>query len=186
MIKKLKNYSKGNGNFKGFKLICFYVLIFVVGCIVGWIYEELFYLLDDHILCNRGFLYGPYLPVYGIGAIVLTPILRKLKKNPLLVFLSAMIITGIVEYVIGQLMWNVYHEMWWDYTGLFLNIGGFVCLRSVLTFAIGGLMLVYIVDPLVVHFVSKISAKKCKLLVLSIGVIFIIDLVFTLLFRHPL
>ena len=130
-----------------FNKVFYYTIIFFIGSFIGYLYEVIFYLLDDHKLVNRGFLYGPYLPVYGFGAILLILTLRKFKKNPLLIFILAMVVTGITEYVAGFLVYKIYHEMWWDYTGLFLNINGYVCLRSVSFFAISGLLLVYLIEP---------------------------------------
>ena len=149
-------------------IICTYIIIFLIGAIVGFIYEELYCLIIDKELVKRGFLYGPYLPVYGFGAIIMTYLLKRFKKNPLVVFLLAMLITGIVEYITGYLMFTIYHRSWWDYTGLLLNINGYVCLRSVLTFGIGGLLLIYIIG-LVLFFIKgynllKIKVDKIKLI----------------------
>ena len=139
-----------------------YVFSFFLYCIIGWIYEVVFTLLFDHVFENRGFLYGPYVPVYGFGAIIMLPLLKRFKKNPIVIFILAILITGIVEYAVGAWMWMLYQQRWWDYTGLFLNINGYVCLRSVLTFAIGALMLFYIIEPLVRKLASKITNKKIK------------------------
>ena len=108
------------------------------------------------------------------------------KKKPWLVFLLAMLITGIVEYITGVLMFEIYHRTWWDYNGLFLNINGYVCLRSVFTFGIGGLLLIYLVDPLVSKF--SVTLNSHKYLLCSFGGIFLIliDLAFTLIFRNKI
>lgn len=164
----------------------YYTIIFFVGSFIGYLYEVIFYLLDDHKLVNRGFLYGPYLPVYGFGAILLIVTLRKFKKHPLSIFILAMLVTGITEYVAGFLVYKVYHEMWWDYTGLYLSINGYVCLRSVISFAIGALLLFYLVEPLIVKKLLPLTKGK-KVTIFSILILVImIDLVFTLIFRHPL
>ena len=83
-------------------------------------------------------------------------------------------------------MFELYHRRWWDYTGLFLNINGYVCFRSVFTFGIGGLILIYIIDPLVCKFASEAKRKRF-LCGASIGIlIMIIDLMLTLMFRNKL
>lgn len=167
-------------------IICTYIIIFLIGAIVGFIYEELFCLIIDKELVKRGFLYGPYLPVYGFGAIIMTYLLKRFKKDPLIVFLLAMLITGIVEYITGYLMFTIYHRSWWDYTGLLLNINGYVCLRSVLTFGIGGLLLIYIIEPFVSDLSTKVNNNKYLKVSVLIVSIFVIDLVLTLLFRNKL
>ena len=70
-----------------------------------------------------------FIKFVGVGAVFMLWLLKRFKKRPWLVFLLAMIITGIVEYITGVLMFEIYHKTWWDYTGLFLNINGYVCLR---------------------------------------------------------
>ncbi len=159
-------------------------LIFFLGCVVGYVYEEIFYFFADGYLYNRGFLYGPYLPVYGVGAILIYLLLNRFKKYPLLVFLLSFVITGVVEYLTGFWMLEVYDRRWWDYTGLFLNIDGFVCFRSVFTFAIAALALIYVFVPLIDKLINKMGKKASFVLSLTIGIIMIIDLVLTLLFRY--
>ena len=159
-------------------------LIFFLGCVVGYVYEEIFYFFADGYLYNRGFLYGPYLPVYGVGALLIYLLLNRFKKQPLLVFLLSFVITGVVEYLTGFWMLEVYDRRWWDYTGLFLNIDGFVCFRSVFTFAIAALALIYVFVPLIDKLINKMGKKASFVLSLTIGIIMIIDLILTLLFRY--
>lgn len=164
--------------------VLYLVLIFIIGAVVGYIYEVIFYLLQDHQLINRGVLYGPYLPIYGAGAVFIY-LLKPLKKHPVLFFISVMLTTGILEYAIGLYCLKVSHTKLWDYTGLFLNIQGLVCLRSVVSFAIGGLILIYIVDPLLEKAVTKIS-KNIELAICSTFIlIFITDIILSIKFRTP-
>ena len=186
MTKWLKDINKKKYNFDKKTIICNYFSVFLIGSFAGYIYEFLFYLLIDHKLVNSGFLYGPYIPVYGTGAVLMYFFLRRFKKKPILVFVLAVLVTGILEYFTGVLMFELYHRRWWDYTGLFLNIDGYVCFRSVFTFGIGGLLLIYIVDPLICKLSVKFSSEK-YLLGTSCGIfIMVIDLVFTLIFRNKL
>ncbi|MGN0992322.1 MAG: putative ABC transporter permease [Bacilli bacterium] len=186
MVKELEKLNMKNYKFDFKMNMCKYLLIFFIGSVVGYIYEVIFYLLFDHELVNRGFLYGPYLPVYGFGAVILVFLLKRFKKNPLVVFLLAMFVTGVVEYFTGYLMWQIYHKMWWDYTGLFLNIDGYVCLRSVLTFGIGGILLIYLIEPLVCKFISSVKKKKVYSVSYLFLFIIIFDFVLTIMFRNKL
>ena len=131
-------------------------------------------------------MYGPYLPVYGFGAVILVLLLKRFKKNPLVVFLLAMFVTGVVEYFTGFLMWEIYHKMWWDYSGLFLNIDGYVCLRSVLTFGIGGILLIYLFEPLICMIISKIKENKVYGFSCFLLVVIVIDFILTIMFRNKL
>ena len=160
--------------------------IFFVASIIGWIYEMIFYKVTENILENRGFLYGPYVPVYGFGAILIVLLLKRFKKNTLILFVGMALVTGILELIVGEFMVAVWHKRWWDYTGLFLNIDGQVCLRSVLSFAIGGLGLIYLIEPYINKFNEKINNKNKKTVCIAIIAIMIIDLTLCLAIRHPI
>ena len=82
--------------------LCYLFLIFLTGCLVGWIYEEIFYWITEGLLHNRGILYGPWLPIYGIGALGIYA-MKPVKKHPVLLFVLCAMVTGIVEYIIGYI-----------------------------------------------------------------------------------
>ncbi|MDO4369083.1 MAG: putative ABC transporter permease [bacterium] len=186
MVKEFKSLIFKDYKFDFSYLLCTYVFLFLIGSIVGFIYEEFFYYFTEGIIEKRGFLYGLYLPVYGFGAVFMVLFLKRFKKYPILIFLLSMLVTGILEYITGYAMFSLYHRTWWDYTGLFLNIDGYVCFRSVFTFAIGGLLLIYIIEPLVCKFVNE--RKLSSLITCSFLIIFmfVFDFIFTILFRNTL
>lgn len=161
-----------------------YILIFIAGGLAGYIYEIIFYYLTEHTLINRGFLYGPFLPVYGWGALLMSILLKKVKDYPIIVFLLSALITGILEYLTGHIMYLIWHRRWWDYTGLFLNINGYVCLRSVITFAIGGLILIYLVEPLIRKLIKNTSPKKINIVIIIFIIIYLIDNIFSKIYRN--
>lgn len=84
--------------------LCYFFLIFLAGCFVGWIYEEIFYWVTEGLLRNRGILYGPWLPIYGIGALGIYA-LKPLKRLPVLLFLLCIAVSGVVEYIIGLILY---------------------------------------------------------------------------------
>ncbi len=164
----------------------FYLLVFIVGSFIGWFYELIFYLITEHKLVNSGFLYGPYLPVYGYGAVLMIACLKRLNKHPVVLFLLAMILTGILEYLTGLIMWEIWHQRWWDYTGLLLNIDGYVCIRSVLSFALGALILVYWLEPKLNLILSEKNNRKIDIICTCFLIIFLTDNILTFLYRHPI
>ena len=109
--------------------------------------------------------------------------LRNLKKYPILIFLLSIIITGIIEYVTGDVLFRIYHRTWWDYTGLFMNLNGYVCLRSVLNFAVLTLLFMYIVEPLLKKFITK-KERMATIITISIAIIFSIDMIITFTTRY--
>ena len=186
MVKEFKNFVFKGYKFDFYHLLCMYVFLFLIGSFVGFIYEELFYYFADGIIVKRGFLYGPYLPVYGFGAVFLTLCLKRFKKYPVFVFIFSGILTGVIEYITGYVMFSLYHRTWWDYTGLFLNIDGYVCFRSVFTFAIGALLLIYFIEPLVCRFVDRKRISSLFISSCLIVFVFVFDFVMTILFRNAL
>lgn len=162
-----------------------YFFLFLTGAVIGWIYELFFYWIFENRISNNGFFYGPYLPIYGFGALLIVFLTKRYKKYPAAVFLLTIPITGILEYVTGYLMYEIWATRWWDYRGLFLDIGGYVCLRSVLTFAFGAIALVYLIEPCMWMLSGKMSQRTRKTICISCLIIFAIDICTTIFFRMP-
>ena len=99
--------------------LCYLFLIFLTGSLVGWIYEEIFYWVTEGLLRNRGILYGPWLPIYGVGALAIYA-MKPVKKQPVLLFLLCAAVSGIVEYIIGYAGLHFFGLRLWDYRGLLL------------------------------------------------------------------
>lgn len=165
--------------------LCYLFLVFLIGCFTGWVYEVIFYRYSEGMLRNRGILYGPWLPIYGIGAVGIYA-LKRFKKNPIVLFLLAAVISGVVEYVIGYVGVHFLNLRLWNYRGLFLNIQGIVCLRSVISFAIMGVIFHYPVEPVVEKLVGKLSPKLFRNICFVVAIIFLVDCVLSALFRTPI
>ena len=165
--------------------LCYLFLVFVAGCFVGWIYEEIFYWITEGLLRNRGILYGPWLPIYGIGALGIYA-LKPLKGHPALLFMCCVVLTGVVEYIIGYVGIQVFGLRLWDYRGLFLNLQGIICLRSVLSFGILGLVFHYLLEPLGEKLYRSIPGRTVQSACMFLLTLFIADCVLSFLFRTPI
>lgn len=161
------------------------VVIFFVGSFIGYIYEVIFYKFTEGVIANRGSLYGPCLPIYGTGAICIY-YLRNLKKHPVTLFLLLMLITGILEYLVGYFILNIEGIRLWDYRGLFLNIQGLVCLRSVISFAIMGLGLIYIILPILYKYLPRVSYNRQETICSILLIILAFDIIVSTMFRSPI
>ena len=133
--------------------------MFLTGCLAGWIYEEIFYWITEGLLRNRGVLFGPWLPIYGVGALAIYA-MKPLKKNPLLLFLLCVGIAGVVEYIIGYIRIHCFGLRLWDYRGLFLNLQGIICFRSIISFGSMGLAFHYLVSRLRKRYMSVCRRKR--------------------------
>ena len=164
---------------------CYLFLIFLLGCFVGCIYEEIFYWITEGMLRNRGVLYGPWLPIYGIGALGIY-LLKPIKKHPVLLFLLCIAVTGVVEYIIGFTGIHMFGLRLWDYRGLFLNINGIICFRSVVSFGVLGIVFHYLLEPMGEKLYRKVPAVIIKTVCISLVILFFIDCVLSFLFRTPI
>ncbi|MDO4356838.1 MAG: putative ABC transporter permease [Clostridia bacterium] len=160
-------------------------LVFFLSATAGWAYEVLLYALDGKGWVNRGFLYGPYLPIYGFGAVLMLSALRRFDGQPDVVFLLGALLSGAVEWLTGEALWALYGRRWWDYTGFPYQIRGFVCLHSILAFGVGGLILIYRVAPAVDRWLGRIPPRIADRLCLAMMALPAVDFLVTLCFRYP-
>lgn len=154
-----------------------YILLFFTFSFLGWIWEVCLTLFSDGVFVNRGALFGPWLPIYGSGGVLILFLLQKFRNRPFLTFLLTILICGIVEYGTALYLETFKHLKWWDYTGYFLNIHGRVCLEGLLFFGIGGLGFIYILAPFMNRYFKKwnktLKQVLCIILVFLIACDFI-------------
>ena len=158
---KQEHWSKFNYNRK--YSITDIILIFFIVAIFGYIFEVLLHLFQYGELVKRGTLQGPWLPIWGAGGVAMLVLLKPVRKNPFVYFILAMLVSGVIEYSTSVYLELVHHMSWWDYHGYFLNINGRVCLEGLLIFATGGILITYIVAPLIGKFLDKVE-KKIKII----------------------
>ena len=158
------------------KMIFFYyVWLFFLLSVFGWIWEGFIYLFKDDIYVNRGFLIGPWLPIYGSGGIMLELLFHRWRDRPLMTFVSSMALCTLLEYMAGwylELTWGV---KWWDYSGMPWNLHGRICVLSSLLFGLGGMLLVWVISPLFYSVYRKIPAKTRIFLGLTAIALFAAD-----------
>lgn len=190
MKKFFKNYINNNIKLEMYQKIGILFLVFVIAGIFGWIYEYIFYFLNSgmKVFYWRGGNFLPWINIYATGALMIIFLTRKLKKHPFLIFLVAVIATGILEYFSGLVIYKFYDGLrLWDYNTEILsfgNIGGFVCLRSVLFFGFSALILMYLIVPFCIY-LSKVMNKKLFITItVLLFSIFLFDELYNLLFAR--
>lgn len=126
-----------------------YVIYFFVYAVAGWCGEVIYCSIPQKRFVNRGFLYGPYLPIYGFGGVVVHLAVSQSgvsfipENNPLLVFLGTMVMASVIEYVGSWLLEKCFGVKLWDYSSHRFNINGRVCLLNSTIFGLAGLVLTY-------------------------------------------
>ena len=168
-----KDYDLSN-----IQLIDLLILVMVTSGICGFIYELFFYRIDLGYFVKRGSSFGPWIPIYAFGGLAYAILVYRFKDNPVLVFFLCVIVSGTLEYATGWVLYNVFGTRLWDYNTEiwnFGNIGGFVCLRSVLVFGLAGLMLIYAVIPTMARLVKKFDPVITNKVCLTLGAVFALD-----------
>ena len=135
-----------------------FIAAFFIYSILGYLCEVAYCSIPQHRFVNRGFLYGPYLPIYGFGAAIVTVIISPLRPYPPAVFLLSMIMTSCLEYFSSWLLERLFSVKLWDYSKHRVNINGRVCLLNSTLFGILGLVLEYLIDPPVMKLLSSVPA----------------------------
>lgn len=163
------------------------MVIIVFAGFFGWVYEMIFYFFDGGTgeFYMQGGNYLPWINIYAIGAILIIATTWKLRKYPWAVFLIATLATGLLELVAGWLVYTIGNgTRYWDYNTEILNfgnIGGFVCLRSVLVFGTSALLLMYAVVPGLIYLAKTIPKKVFMSIVITIFTLVILDEAYNLL-----
>lgn len=155
--------------------IATYFLLFMIFACSGWIMEVTLGLIQKHKFTNRGFLIGPYCPIYGCGGILITLCLTQFKEHPVVLFTMALVICGLLEYITSYVMEKVFHARWWDYSNSKFNINGRICLETIIPFGILGLIIIYIVNPFVLGLIGKVPENISNVIAIVIAVLFLVD-----------
>ncbi len=129
------------------RLVESYILLFFISAVLGWMMEVTCKLIQFHRFINRGFLIGPYCPIYGFGAVLVTALLSRYAQSPVLVFVMAMVVCGTLEYLTSYFMEKLFHARWWDYSHKRFNLNGRVCADTLIPFGLLGLVMIYVVKP---------------------------------------
>lgn len=155
--------------------LTYYFLLFIIYSVLGWLLEVACKLYDEKKFINRGFLIGPYCPIYGEGAICITFLLYKYSNDPFVLFIMTIIGCGVLEYMTSFIMEKLYKARWWDYSKRLFNINGRVCLGTLIPFGIFGLILTYITNPFFIGLFDKINIKYLNISAIAVLIMFILD-----------
>lgn len=164
------NYER---NYSGTSII----FIFFVMSFIGWGWEVFYGILETGALANRGILFGPWLPIYGSGSVLMLIVLKRLRNKPLVLFSSMVILCGFLEYFTSVVLEKKFGQLWWDYKNAFFNINGRVCLEGLLFFAIGGFLIVYFIAPIIDELVSLINKRIKRIVCIVLISLFVVDVV---------
>lgn len=168
---------------------------FVLYSVIGWCYEVfLEVVVYQWGFTNRGFLFGPYCPVYGFGAILFILLFSRLKQRkihlgpvpitPIVIFLGCMISATLLELLTSYLMeWTTGSWPWQTYVNYKYHFQGRIALSPSIRFGLGGVVFLYLIQPLFETLALKLGDKKLVVITACLSILFLADLVYTIFFR---
>lgn len=159
-------------------------LLFMTGAVIGWIYEVLLHLVADAAFVNRGMLHGPWLPIYGIGCLLMVGLKKAVGNRPVLYFVLSTAACGLAEYFTSWLMELIYNMRWWDYSDLPFNLNGRIFLGGLLGFGAAGCVFVYILLPALAKKYNNISTHTKEILAFIFILTFAADMIMSASFPN--
>ena len=155
------------------------VWIFIIYAFIGWCTEVSYAALDTGKFVNRGFLNGPYCPIYGCGVVIVVAILTPLKENLLILFAGSFLLTSVLEYITGYILEKVFHNKWWDYSDKPFNIKGYVCLKFSIYWGLACTFIMDIIHPIIYAAIRFIPFVLGVVLLSVIMCVFAADCIIT-------
>ena len=152
--------------------------VFIIGSIAGFIFEvTVVFFQKGHFELRQGLIYGPFIPVYGIGAMCYYIVLSKIKiKNKVRIFLITMILGGITEYLCSFIQEKAFGTISWDYSYLPFNINGRTSLLHCIYWGIGGVLYITYIEPLLNKMIDKKNMKAFDLITIILSIFIVFDI----------
>lgn len=152
-----------------------WILLFFLYSAAGWLWECFYVFVRTHRMVNRGFLHGPWLPIYGAGALTVLFVTLPVRTNPALVFFIGMTGATLLEYGTGLVMERLFQMRYWDYSKELLNVNGYICLPASLAWGIFSTALIYVFHPPLERFVLLLPLPASDGISLGLSVLFTVD-----------
>lgn len=153
-------------------------LLFFSYAFIGWCIEVTLKYLQFHRFINRGFLTGPWLPIYGSGAALITVVtsgLSPLESSVGTTFVVSFLLCGFLEYMTSYVLERRFHARWWDYSQKPMNLHGRVWIGNLLLFGLGGVLIVEWMNPLLLRLFEQMSFALREILALTLSTVFAAD-----------
>lgn len=162
-----------------------YFTQFILFSFLGWVWETIYCTVKNGKWANRGFLFGPICPIYGVGATIGVAVVDILSifNLPMLkwwqVFIFSFFASMVLEYFTSWALEKLFHAYWWDYSNVPLNIKGRVSVPTSCGFGLAGLLVVYVLAPICADISKIVPEIAFELLALILAILFAIDMTLT-------
>ena len=153
-------------------------ILFWLYAILGYLMEVIRTLIREKRFVNRGFLLGPYCPIYGVGGVLLF-LVNRYRSDPFIVFLVSIVICSFIEYLASYLLELIYKVRWWDYSDRLLNINGRICLTNTIEFGVLGMLIVCYFNPILIDFIKSINLNLRHIISITLIIVTSLDILIT-------
>lgn len=155
------------------------LMYFFIYAFVGWAIEVIYHTVTSGKFVNRGFLNGPWCPIYGVSFAVVIMLLTPLQKNPAILFCGSFVLATAMEFATGFVLERIFNEKWWDYSNKPFNVKGYVCLKFSLMWGLACTFVMRIIHPLISAVVINLPGFVLNLSDCILAIAFVADLTFT-------
>ena len=159
------------------ELILTLTTYFLVYSFLGWGIESIYKSILERKIVNSGFLYGPFCPIYGFGAIIMYLFLEDISNKPIITFCLGFVVLSLWEYIAGVILEKIFHTKYWDYSEYKFNLQGRVCLINSIFWGILGMLFIDVINPSITGIINKISTEHIIYFNIVSYIIFIVDTV---------
>ncbi len=159
-----------------------FLLWFFLYSFVGWAWETILFTVQERRFVNRGFLIGPFCPIYGFGALLLLLVLENRVSNIFALFFIAVFLTTALEYLTAVILENLFQAKWWDYSMFPLNYKGRISIISSAVFGLFAVLQITLLHPFVRSLTSRMPGQLKSIILLIVVIYLFVDITLTL--RH--
>lgn len=157
-----------------------WIAFFYIYCFLGWCFESGYATIKQRKLTNRGFLRGPYIPIYAFGAIFVLIITNNFQGSILSVYFSGLIAATVLEYITGYVMEKLFKVKYWDYSDHKFNLNGYISLSTSIAWGFLSVLLTEVLQVNVYRFVSMLTEHDLKISIAITSTVFFLDLILSI------
>lgn len=161
--------------YTGYEILC----LFFVYSFLGWVMETVSSAIKQKRFVNRGLINAPFCVLYGIGAVLITIVCRELTVFWLFVY--SVILATLLEWTAGHLIEKMYHEKWWNYSGIPWNLDGYICAPVSLFWGLMSLVMMKWGNPLIISLFRMIPGLPAVIIIWGLMIVLGLDLLATLI-----
>ncbi len=152
--------------------------LFILYSFMGWVMETVATALKKRRFSNRGLVNGPFCIIYGFTAVILT--VFTVGLNAFWVFIGGTVLATLIEWTSGHLVEKIYHERWWDYSGVKFNLDGYICVPMSVFWGMLGVLAMKLGNPVLLFLLNLLPGLLGRILILTALGLVVLDVLASL------